>query len=123
RRPHPASRQHEYRNDGTTSREAGHGVGESRAARDRLLRSDGLYHSAGALSSFPPRSPCGLFPFLACRMVLLYFLLVVRSGTADSSAPGTKSGKRLGAGRRLAPLPGSRGGLLGRLGAGKVAGG
>ena len=56
-------------------------------------------------------------------MVLLYFLLVVRSGTADSSAPGIESGKRLGQGRCLASLPGSRGALLGRLGAATLVSG
>src|SRR5260370_5974832 len=65
---------------------AGHGVGESRLVRDRFLRSNSLDHLAGALSSFPPRSPCGIFPFLAYRVVLLYFLLVVRSGGADSAS-------------------------------------
>src|SRR5260370_16778024 len=64
---------------------AGHGVGESRPVRDRFLRSNSLDHLAGALSSFPPRSPSGLFPFLAYRVLLLYFRLFVRTGGADSS--------------------------------------
>src|SRR5258708_31502659 len=84
---------------------AGHGVGESRPVRDRFLRSNSLDHLAGALSSFPPRSPSGLFPFLAYRVVLLYFLLAVRSGGAGSSPSRVESGNRFCARCRPAALP------------------
>src|SRR6266436_901039 len=117
RRPHQASRQHEDRNDGNTGREARYGVGESKPARDRFLRSNRLHHLAGSLSPFPPRSPSGLFPFLACRVVLPYIFFLERSGVADSSASRIEFGNRFSADRGLDSLLFGSGALCCGLGA------
>src|SRR5260370_15931361 len=82
-----------------------------------FLRSNRLHHLAGSLSPFPPRSPSGLFPFLACRVVLPYIFFPERSGVADSSASRIEFGNRFSADRSLDSLLFGSGALCCGLGA------
>src|SRR5262245_60053546 len=71
------------RETGHCGAEAAARVGEPGPARDRVLRSDRLYRSAGVVPTFSAGSPYKIFSVVAGGLGVLHTSLAWRSGHAE----------------------------------------